>query len=101
MPVQLVLSDEDRALIRELTAKQGENVASLENLTAAIAKLDTDVSTAAADVEAALDALKGQIAELTAGSISQEQIDALQAGVDQADSAISALDASVQPPAQP
>lgn len=87
------------ASIRRLIRREGAaTVASLDNLTAAIAKLDTDVEQAAADVSTAIQALKDQIAALTAGSISQEQIDALQAGVDTADAAVTALDAATVPP---
>lgn len=86
------------ASLGRLIRQQGaQTMASLDNITAAIAKLDTDVEQAASDVAAALQALKDQIGGLTAGAISQEQIDALQAGVDSADAAVTALDQSVAP----
>lgn len=70
-------------------------MASLDNLTAAIAELDADVTEAAAEVMAALDALKTQISELEAGAVSQADIDALTATVERADAAVDALDEAV------
>lgn len=85
---------ETRSLITQL----GETImASLDNLTAVIATLNQDVTTAAADVTAAIDALKQQIADLSVGAITQDQIDALTASVTDADTAVDALDASVKP----
>jgi outer membrane murein-binding lipoprotein Lpp len=77
-------------------------VASLDNLTAAVAKLGADFSKVAADVLAALADLRAQIEALTAGTISQDQIDALTASVTAADDAVAALDAAVpdQPPVE-
>ena len=64
MALLVTLDPADRALIRELIgaitastsgaqANRENTVASLDNLTAAIAKLDTDVSQAAGDVTTA------------------------------------------------
>jgi DNA-binding FadR family transcriptional regulator len=90
------------AALSRLVRREGERtMASLDNLTAAITELGTDVEKAAADVTAALDALKAQIAELSVGAITQDQIDALTASVTTADAAVDALDASVAPPAAP
>jgi DNA-binding FadR family transcriptional regulator len=90
------------AALSRLVRREGERtMASLDNLTAAITELGTDVDKAAADVTAALDALKAQIAELSVGAITQDQIDALTASVTTADAAVDALDASVVPPAAP
>lgn len=81
-----------------LTRRYQENqMASLDNLTAALAKIDTDVADLAADVQAKLDDLLSQISDLTAGAITQDQIDALTASATAADEAISALDVSVTP----
>jgi hypothetical protein len=49
------------------------------------------------DVTAAIDDLKAQIAALSEGQITQDQIDALTASVTSADAAVDALDASVTP----
>ncbi len=90
------------ASIHRLITRQGDKfMASLDNLTAAIAKLDTDVTQAASDVAKAIADLKAQIDALTVGQITQDQIDALQAGVDSADSAVDVLDASVAPAVTP
>ena len=50
-------------------------MASLDNLTAAIAELNADVTKVAADVIAALAALQAQIDALVAGQVTQEQIE--------------------------
>ena len=86
------------ASIRRLIRREGDRtMASLDALTAAVAEIGTDVAQAAADVTAAIDDLKAQIAALSEGQITQDQIDALTASVTTADSAVDALDASVKP----
>lgn len=81
-------------LIELVRMIRGANMATLDNLTAAVSTLEGDIADAAADVTAAIDALKAEIANLTAGAITQEQIDALAGRVDEVDSAVDDLDAS-------
>jgi len=87
-------------LLVHIAREQEKQVATLDNLTAALADLDADISKVADDVLVALADLRAQIDVLVAGTITQEQIDALTASVTAADTAVDALDAAVpeQPP---
>ena len=74
-------------------------MATLDNLTAALADLDADVTKIAADVLAALADLRAQIDVLVAGTITQAQIDALTESLNVVDAKVEELDAAV--PDQP
>ena len=78
---------------------QEQIMATLDNLTAALADLDADVTKIAADVLAALADLRAQIDVLVAGTITQEQIDALTDSLNVVDAKVEELDAAV--PEQP
>ena len=74
-------------------------MATLENLVAALADLDADVTKVASDVLAALADLRAQVDALTAGAITQEQIDGLVESLNVVDAKVEELDAAV--PEQP
>ena len=86
-------------LLVHLSREQEKQMATLDNLTAAIADIATDIDKVAADVLAALADLRAQIEALVVGQVTQEQIDSLTASVTAADAAVEALDAAV--PEQP
>lgn len=71
-------------------------MASLDALTAAITQLGADVTKEATDVTNAIAALQATIASLQAGTITQAQVDTLTSQA--ADSAVTALDASLPAP---
>jgi septal ring factor EnvC (AmiA/AmiB activator) len=79
------------AAIKRLIQRQGaEQMADLTRLQAALDALGVDVS----EVSAKIDDLKAQIAALSVGQITQEQIDALAAAAEAVDAS---LDASTAP----
>jgi multidrug resistance efflux pump len=68
----------------------------LDNLTAALSQLDVDVAAETADAQTAFAALEAEIAGLTAGTITQAQIDALTTQVGAASAALQAADAAAK-----
>jgi predicted XRE-type DNA-binding protein len=83
--------------IGRLVRRQGEQtMADLTNLQATLDKLVTDEQTAAADVAKAFADLQASIDALSAGQITQAQIDALAAQAQTVDDSLTALDASAK-----
>lgn len=74
-------------------------MATLDNLTAALTQVGSDVTKAAGDVTAAIASLQATIAGLTAGEITQAQIDTLTGQAQAIDQAVVALDAGLPAPA--
>lgn len=91
------------ALMRRAIRREGDRImADLTNLSTALDSLGADTAAAAADVSAKLDALLADIAALSAGTITQDQIDSLTTKAQAADAAVQAIDAAAQaanPPA--
>lgn len=71
-------------------------MADLTNLQAALAQLGSNEQAAFADVNTGIASLQAQIAALSAGSITQDQIDALTATAQGIDAGIQQIDAAAK-----
>jgi outer membrane murein-binding lipoprotein Lpp len=94
----------DRRLLELIFERVMTMTTDLSNLQAELDELASDAEAAAVRVQDSLDALGGQvadltaqIAELTAGAVTQEQIDTLAAQADAIDSAVDAIDPTIVP----
>lgn len=81
-----------RQLLDHVLEREHRIMASLDNLTAALDALGSDIATEATDVEAKLQELLDAIAALSVGAITQAQIDDLTAKATAADDAVKAVD---------
>ncbi len=93
------------ASIHRLIKRQGDRImADITALAAELVTLQNDTDAAAARVQASLDALSAQVADLqvqiaalSVGAVTQDQIDALDASATAIDSGINAIDPTVTP----
>jgi prefoldin subunit 5 len=94
----------DRHLFEHILEREHRIMATLDQITADLATLQSDSDATAARVQASLDALSAQVTDLQAqidalstGAVTQDQIDALDASVKAIDAGINAIDPAVTP----